>query len=162
MKRTEIRTAKSIQQGFTLIELLVVVAIIALLTAIALPNYSAYVTRSKIPDATSNLANLRVRMEQYYQDNSTYVGADTTPIASPICPTSANANTSLSQYFNFSCTAVPTSTTYTIQAVGKNTMLGFTYTVNQSNVKATTAVPASPTGWVTNASCWVTNKGGKC
>jgi type IV pilus assembly protein PilE len=46
-----------------------------------------------------------------------------------------------------------------LQAAGKSSMAGFTYTINQDNAKATTAVPA---GWTTNASCWVTRKGGVC
>src|SRR4030095_7908104 len=60
--------------GFTLIEVMIVVAIVAVLAAIALPNYSDYVKRSKIVEATSALSDLRVRYEQFYLDNRTYVG----------------------------------------------------------------------------------------
>lgn len=136
------------QNGFTLIELMITVAIVAILAAIALPSYTDYVTRGKIPDATSGLANKRVQMEQYFQDNRTYVNA-------PAC----NNDTTTSQYFDFTCNPAATATTFTLQATGKGTMTGFTYTVNESNTKATTAVP---TGWTTNASCWVTKKGGAC
>jgi len=131
--------------GFTLIEVMIVVAIIAILASVAMPAYNDYVVRGKIPEATSALAIKRVQMEQFFQDNRTYVGA-------PAC----TADSTTSQFFDFSC-AIQTAATYTLQGVGKGSMLGFTYTINEANVKATTAVP---TGWTTSATCWVTKKGG--
>ena len=136
------------QLGFTLVELMIVVAIIGILAAIAVPSYNDYLTRGRIPDATSNLATKRVQMEQYFQDNRTYLGA-------PAC----NADTAASKYFDFSCPIVATSTTYTLQAVGKGTMTGFIFTINQSNAKATSAVPS---GWTSSSSCWITRKNGDC
>lgn len=141
------------QHGFTLIELLIVVAIIGILAAVALPAYTDYITRGKIPDATSGLAAKRVKMEQFYQDNRTYIGA-------PDC----NADTTTSQYFDFSCAAAPavSTTTFTLQAVGKATMAGFAYTIDQTGARATTmTAPASTHGWTGNT-CWVTKKGGVC
>ncbi len=138
---------RNTNRGFTLIELMVVVAIAGILSMMVMPSYADYVTRGKIPDATSNLAYKAVLMEQSFQDNLTYVGA-----------AACIADTTTSQYFDFSCPVV-SATTFTLQAAGKNSMAGFTYTFNQSNVKATPVVPA---GWVTAANCWVTKKGGVC
>ena len=61
-------------KGFTLIEVMIVVAIVAVLAAIALPNYADYIKRGKIIEATSALSDLRTRYEQWYLDNRTYVG----------------------------------------------------------------------------------------
>lgn len=135
------------ERGFTLIELMVVVAIVGILSMMVLPSYTDYVTRGRIPDATSTLANKRVQMEQFFQDNQTYVGA-----------TACTADTTSSQYFDFSC-PVLTAIAFTLQAAGKSTMAGFSYTVDQNNAKATAAVPS---GWATATNCWVTKKGGVC
>lgn len=135
------------QAGFTLIELLIAMVVVAILGAIALPAYNNYILRGKVPEATSNLAAKRVKIEQFFQDNRTYVGA----------PVLAN-DSSTSQYFDFSGTA--TASTYTLTATGKASMTGFTYTVDQSNARASTVTGVS--GWTGNASCWVTKQGGQC
>lgn len=137
------------QCGFSLIELMIAVVIVSILSMIALPAYNDYVKRGKIPDATSNLATKRVQQEQYFQDNRQYAAGQ-----------GGCANdTTTSQYFDFSCTNV-TTTTYMLQAVGKGSMAGFSYTLDQSNAKASTVTGVS--GWTGNAACWVTNKGGTC
>jgi prepilin-type N-terminal cleavage/methylation domain-containing protein len=58
--------------GFTLIELLIVVAIIAILAAIAIPNYLAAQVRSKVAYVQSSFATLAVATENYHIDNNAY------------------------------------------------------------------------------------------
>jgi len=135
-------------QGFTLIEVMITVAIIGILAAVALPAYSEYVIRGKLPQATSELAARSVRMEQFFQDNRTYQNA-------PACVSSTS-----NAHFNFSC-SVQTATAYTLQAVGKDAMAGFTFSITHQNVRSTAAVPS---GWTQPSpnTCWVVRKSGGC
>ena len=147
-----------LRNGFTLIELLIVIAIIGVMTAIALPAYRDYVIRGKIAEATSNLADMRVKLEQFFQDNRTYVGGCTAGTVAPL-PSGSNA-----RYFAYTC-PVLTATAFTVQAdgVGTEGMGGFQYTINQANAKATTTTgAAAAAGWAGNTGCWVTKKGGVC
>jgi type IV pilus assembly protein PilE len=140
-------------RGFTLVEIMIVVAMVAILSAIAVPAYTDYVTRGRIPDATSGLATRQVRLEQWFQDNRTYVGSDGNANL-PCFADNSNRN------FDFSCVNL-TANTYTLRAVGKGSMAGFTFSVDQANQRSTAAVPA---GWAQPApnNCWITRKGGQC
>ena len=145
------------QRGFTLIELMIVVAVMGVLMAIALPQYSEYVLKGKLTEGITQLSTMQTRMEQYYQDNRTYAGA--AACASPvsdcgICPSTATGL----KYFALTCATSNTGQrfTYTATSTGLGTP-EFVYTVNEANTKATTAVPAD---WTTGAACWVRSKGG--
>jgi len=59
-------------KGFTLIELMIVVAIIAILAAIAIPNYLRYAMKSKTAEATTNLGAIRTGETAYYAENDIY------------------------------------------------------------------------------------------
>ncbi|MDI6783544.1 MAG: prepilin-type N-terminal cleavage/methylation domain-containing protein [bacterium] len=61
--------------GFTLIELLIVVAIIAILAAIAIPNFLAAQTRSKVSRSHSEMRSLTTAIESYYVDQNAYPDA---------------------------------------------------------------------------------------
>ena len=136
-------------RGFTLIEVMVTVAIVAILAAVAIPSYSEYVRRGKITDAISGLSGMRVKMEQYFQDNRTYVNSCNAGTVAPL-PVSDN--------FDFSC-PLRSATAYQVLATGKGSMLGFKYQVDESNTRTTVAVP---TGWTASATCWTIRKDGSC
>ena len=63
------------EKGFTLIELLIVVAIIGILAAIAIPQFSAYRQKAYNSAANSDLKNLKTGMEAYMAETQTYPGA---------------------------------------------------------------------------------------
>jgi type IV pilus assembly protein PilE len=136
-------------RGFTLIEVMIVVAIIGALAAIAMPMYNDYIIKSRVNEATAGLSDLRVKMEQFFQDNRTYAGACAVGTV-----TELPSNT---KYFDFACSNLA-ATTYTVTATGKSNMTGFVYTVNQANTRATTITGVS--GWSSNAACWVVSKSG--
>ncbi len=60
------------RHGFTLIELLIVVAIIAILAAIAVPNFLEAQTRSRVSRTYNDLRTIALGMESYRIDNNTY------------------------------------------------------------------------------------------
>ncbi len=60
------------QGGFTLIEIMIVVAILAIVSAIAIPLYSGYVRESKLGAARANIDPLRTAIEDYWLDNGSY------------------------------------------------------------------------------------------
>ncbi|HOE96912.1 MAG TPA: prepilin-type N-terminal cleavage/methylation domain-containing protein [Candidatus Sumerlaeota bacterium] len=59
------------QHGFTLIELLIVVAIIAILAAIAVPNFLEAQVRSKVSRVHADMRTLATGLEAYRVDNNT-------------------------------------------------------------------------------------------
>jgi len=60
------------KKGFTLIELLIVVAIIAILAAIAIPQFASYRQKAYNSAALSDLRNFRTAMESYFAENQKY------------------------------------------------------------------------------------------
>ena len=148
-------------RGFTLIELMIAVAMVAILAAIAMPSYSDYVRRGRVSEAVATLAGMRVKMEQYYQDNKNYGSGGT-------CATDATASSwnsfAATKYFTFSCA---TSTVggvanqgYTVTATGKTGSLtnGYIYTVDYTGSRKTTKYANN----TVSANCWLTKNSTSC
>jgi type IV pilus assembly protein PilE len=148
------RVSEMKSRGFTLIELMIAVAVVAIVLATALPAYNGYLNRAKIAEAVSGLADYRVRMEQFFQDNRNYGTASSTcPVAVPP-----------SQSFSYACTvgsATPTIS-YTATAASLAGALGaaagdYSFAINEANAKSTTKFK----GVTVTKSCWLL-RGSEC
>ena len=139
--------------GFTLLEVMIVVVIVGVLAAIALPNYSDYVKRAKIIEATTALSDARQRTEQQFLDNRTYAGcqaaADAAQVQLPI---------EVGVLTTFTLVCAPGAAGYLITATGQGSMASFVYTIDQAGAKTS----AGPVGWAPNGACWAVRKSGDC
>jgi type IV pilus assembly protein PilE len=93
MKAVNIRTSASDypagQKGFTLVELMVVIAIIGIITAIAVPSYQDRVARSIRGEATTDLVDVMRSQEDYFANEYTYT-TDLTDMNYTVPHTTAN------------------------------------------------------------------------
>ena len=61
------------KSGFTLAELMIVVAILSILTAIAIPLYTNYIETSRNTEAFNDMNSLRLAEEEYFLEHNSYV-----------------------------------------------------------------------------------------
>ncbi len=135
-------------KGFTLIEILIAVAIVGILSAIALPMYSSYMARGKLVDAQSALTTGRMQLEQYFQDHRSYVGG--------ACPVTT-------AYFSYSCTLSSNPDYFKITASsvagqGLGGVASYVYTIDSDNAKTTSKFA----GTASTAACWISKSGQTC
>ncbi len=140
--------------GFTLIELMIAVAIIGILAGIAYPSYTEHVRRGRITEMTNELSTMRVRLEQFYQDNRNY--------GSTGAACGNNIGTKNGTAFTFSCNnGGGSAQNFVITATGNAAvgMNGYTFTIDETNTRRTTAFPGAAG---LPLACWISKKGETC
>lgn len=103
------KNIKHCANGFSLIELIIVIVIIGILSRIIYPSYRNHVVRARRIYATVVLLDAAARLEQYYINNNSYVGATIDKLGIE------DANTK--QYYTIALTT--TDSAYTLKAIPK-------------------------------------------
>ena len=109
--------------GFTLIELMITVAVIGVLSAVALPSYQEYINRQRRADAQIQLMAAQLWMERFYSVNLRYdqdSGGTAVSIANQPFVTSPPAGGGTAQY-NISLTTTARNA-YTLTATRAGSM----------------------------------------
>lgn len=145
------------QAGFTLLELMIAMVVVGVLSLVAYPSYADHVRRSQVQTGFAQLADFRVKLEQYYQDHRNYgseacVDADDAPAWADFAPPG-------DALFDFSCTLLASGQAYRLQASGRSgtAAAGHQYRVDQDDRRSTLRFR----GTEVDKACWLW-KGGEC
>lgn len=131
---------------------MIALAVAAIIAAITVPAYQDHMLRARIPDATSTLSALALRLEQHYQDHHEY--GTTKEGCAVAMPTH--------EFFTFKCAAQNGGQSFLLTASGKGggQIAEFNFTLDQNGNATTTQLPDS---WgKTPASCWITKRNVAC
>ncbi len=132
-------------RGFTLIEVMITVAIVGILTAIALPAYMEQVARGRRADVQAALLQDAQYMQRYYAAYNTY--ANVTAAIKPVLPRPTSPVDTAAVAYNIAVTT-NTDAGFTLTATGTGSMASDkcnSYTYDNLDQKG----PAS-----TRAACW--------
>jgi len=109
------------ERGFTLIELLIVIAIIAILAAIAIPQFAAYRQRAIRAEMVSDARNIATIEEALFSDNQSYYQLDGSTGLTTAGPTNGKQNIRITQGNSVNVTGYPAAYTITVTNLGSGT-----------------------------------------
>jgi len=78
--------------GFTFLEIIIAIAIVGILAAIAVPSYSEYIKRTHLNNAAQKAEHLQMLLNDYWEDNKTYVSGDDTTLQAKLGWHSGDSN----------------------------------------------------------------------
>ena len=110
-----IRHMRKAQRGFTLIEVMIVVAIVGILSAIAIPSYSEYIRRGHRADARAGL----LQAQQWLERASTATGVYPTAL-----PASLTWAADTTKRYTISIASPVPGSTFTLTATPKGAQVG--------------------------------------
>ena len=106
--------------GFTLIEVLMVMAVVAILTAIAIPNYFQFIARGHRSEARATMTAAAQWMERFRTERGSYNGAGAALAATTLARSPpVGAGTQM-----YAITVATTANTYTLTATVQGPMVG--------------------------------------
>lgn len=123
-------------KGFTLTEVLIAMVIVAILAAIALPAYSMMIKKSYLRGAQTDLANLSVVMNNYYQQQLTYPASTTSTTATKTELPSWKPTEET--YFNYQITSTNNSFTLSATGIDGSILSGYSLSLDNTNVRSGT------------------------
>lgn len=139
---------------------MIATAIVAILAAVAMPSYQNYARRGQLADAFTTLSDMRVKMEQWYQDNK-YYGTASNSTTCPQLPGYSTGFPVTSRYFEFRCSNVGAAAplqVYQLQAIGTGGLTtGYDYTLNQQGTKGTAKFAGTT---MSGVACWLSKASG--